>query len=145
MSSDAAFARDRLEITNLIHSYAHHADAGDLDAFLDLFAEDAAVDIGIPGVRDKASLSRAMRARPPAADMKSRHVMTNLMFREQNADSATGSLYFTLMSSAAGKVAPAATGQYTFTVGRADGRWRIRRWRAEVDGAGPGATGEAAQ
>lgn len=146
MSTDIAFVRDRQEITDLLHSYAHHADAGEIDAFLGLFAEDAAVDIGIPGVHDKASLSRVMRARPPTrGTARTRHVMSNLVFREQIGDSAAGALYFTLMSSSAGKVATLATGEYTFTVARYAGGWRIREWRVAVDTAPEGSDGEAAR
>ena len=124
---------------------ADHADAGDIEAFLGLFAEDAVVDVGIPGVRDKASLTRAMRDRPAGAGgVKNRHVMTNLLFREQTGDSARGALYFTLMSSSAGKVAPVATGQYTFGVVRAGGRWQIQEWRAVVDAPPPRSAGEGA-
>lgn len=146
MNNDVTFVRDRLEITNLLHSYAHHADSGDITAFLGLFAEDAVVDIGVPGVRDKATLTLMMRDRPPRdPEVQNRHVMSNLVFRGQSAQSASGTLYFTLMSSSAGKVTPLATGRYTFTVGRVDGSWRIREWHAAVDAAPRDRAGEGSR
>jgi len=138
VSGDAQFVRDRLEIVDLLHRYAHHADAGDMAAFLGLFDEEAAIDIGMPGVHDKASLAVAMDSRPePAAGSRTRHVMTNLVFQDQSADSASGAMYFTFLSTGADGVAPLATGEYTFTVRRRDGRWEIQRWRAVVDGVPP--------
>lgn len=146
MNDDATFVRDRLEITDLIHRYAHHADAGELDAFVALFADDAVLGIGLPGVRDKASLARAMQQRPaPAADTQTRHVMTNLVFHEQSTEAASGALYFTFISTTAGKPTPLMTGQYTFTVGREGGRWRIRRWLAIMDGVVPNTAAKGAQ
>lgn len=136
VSDDADLVRDRLEIMDLIHSYGHFADAGDMQAFIGLFAEDAVIDIGIPGVSDKAALRAAMQNRPAAdAGAPSRHVMTNLVFHQQSADQAGGALYFTLMRTQGGRTLPAATGTYSFCVARRDGAWRIQQWRAAVDGA----------
>jgi hypothetical protein len=135
MSSDATFVRDRLEIVNLIHSYAHHADSGNNAGFCALFLDDARIDIGFPGVDDKASLMNMMKQRPArSAGVKMRHVMSNMMFRSQTEDEATGALYFTLMSTEANHLTPLVTGQYTFTVARAGDEWRIKQWKAEMDG-----------
>lgn len=136
MNNDTTFIRDRLEIVDLIHRYAHHADGGELDAFVALFSDDAVLDMALPGVHDKASLALAMKNRPaPAAHTQTRHVMTNLVFHEQSTESASGALYFTFISSTGGKPALLLTGQYSFTVGRESGQWRIRRWRVVMDGA----------
>lgn len=136
MSQQDGFLRDRLEIIDLIHSYAHHADAGDMGAFIELFDDEAEIDIGMPGIRDKTTLSAAMNKRPKAAaGTQTRHVMSNLVFREQVADRAGGALYFTLMSASNGAVTPVVTGVYTFTVARGAAGWRIRRWRAAMDSA----------
>lgn len=135
MTDDARFVRDRLEITNLIHSYAHHADHGNTQAFADLFSDDASIDIGFPGIDDKASLKRMLDQRPADDTSRNRHVMTNMVFHEQNADQASGALYFTLMSTRDNRLTPVVTGQYTFTTARRDGGWRICRWKAEADGA----------
>lgn len=140
MNEDLTFVRDRLEITNLLHSYAHHADSGAADAFLGLFAEDARVDIGNPEVVDKAGLRRLMAQRSAVAGeapAQRRHVMSNLVFHDQGASRARGALYFTLMSTDGGRVAPVMTGQYQFTVSRQDGGWRISDWKAVMDAAPP--------
>lgn len=135
MSDDAAFVRDRFEIVDLIHSYSHHADAGDMARFLELFDDQADIDIGMPGVRDKPTLAKAMEHRPPRPPAQTRHVMSNLVFREQSADAASGALYFTLVSTSSAGVAPVAAGEYEFTVSRGVHGWRIRRWRAAIDTA----------
>jgi hypothetical protein len=56
--TSADFVRDRLEITNLIHSYGHHADTGDRDAFVNLFDDTATVDLGMPGCATRLRLQR---------------------------------------------------------------------------------------
>ena len=137
MADDAAFVRDRLEITNLIHSYAYCADSGDIAGFGALFADDARIEMGpFPQIKDKPSLLAMLSQRPPApVPVKTRHVMTNLVFRGQSAREANGALYFTLMSTQANKLTPVVTGQYTFAVARAaNGPWRICNWKAELDG-----------
>jgi hypothetical protein len=48
--NDLALVRDRFEITKLINSYGHFADNGQTDAFAALFADDARIDVGVPGV-----------------------------------------------------------------------------------------------
>src|SRR5262245_16606695 len=134
MSNDAGFVRDRMEIINLIHSYAHHADSGNHQGFAALFQEDARIDVGFPNVTDKASLLSAMKQRPAAPGPKTRHVMTNIVFNSQTDGEAKGALYFTLMSTDANRLTPAVTGEYTITVARASGNWRIKNWKAEMDG-----------
>ena len=134
MSDDAAFVRDRLDITNLIHRYAHHADSGDHAGFASLFRDDARIDIGFPGVTDKASLLRMMKERPQEPNPpKTRHVMTNLVFDSQTAREASGALYFTLMSTASNKLTAVVTGQYTFTATKQANDWRIGNWKAAMD------------
>ena len=157
MADDAAFVRDRLEITNLIHSYAHCADSGDLAGFGALFAEDARIEMGpFPQIKDKPSLLAMLNARPPSpVPVKTRHVMTNLVFRGQSAREADGALYFTLMSTQANKLTPVVTGQNTrsqsraprtvhggsatgkrsSTVSSADRRARSERWHKQRSAA----------
>ncbi len=136
MSDDAAFVRDRLEIIDLIHRYAHRADAGDMAGFVELFDAAAVIDISVPGVHDKPSLTAAMERRPAQPDAgPTRHLMTNIVFDEQGGDAASGALYFTLMRTTSAGATPVVTGEYTFTVVRSEGGWRIRRWRAVMDAA----------
>jgi hypothetical protein len=135
MDDDARFVRDRMDITNLIHSYGHFADSGDTDAFAALFAADASIDIGISGVSDTASLKRLLEQRPAGPQPKTRHVMTNLYFRNQSGAEAAGACYLVFTSTSENRLTPVATGQYHFHVAKQDGAWRIRRWRAELDSA----------
>ena len=132
--NDVAFVRDRLEITNLIHSYGHFADNGATDALAALFADDARIDVGVPGVADKASLAKMLKLRPPnVSGTQMRHVMTNLVVHEQNDRTASGAVYLVVMSTVANKLTPLTTGQYTFSLVRADGAWRIRDWTVALD------------
>jgi hypothetical protein len=133
MTDDARFARDRMDLTNLVHSYGHFADAGETEAFAALFAADAVIDIGIPGVTDAASLKAMLEQRPAGPRPKTRHVMTNLFFRSQTATEASGACYLIFTSTTDGRLTPVATGQYTFDVAKRDGAWRLTRWRAELD------------
>ena len=133
-SNDADFVRDRMEIINLIHSYAHHADSGNHVGFASLFLDDARIDIGLPGITDKASLMSMIKQRPATPGPKTRHVMTNIVFESQTDREASGALYFTPMSTDANRLTPVVTGQYTFAVARTSGDWRIKNWKAEMDG-----------
>ena len=132
--NDVAFVRDRLEITNLISSYGHFADNGQTDAFAALFADDARIDVGVPGVADKTSLVKMLKLRPPSAPgTQMRHVMTNLVVHAQTDRVANGAVYLVVMSTVANKLTPLSTGQYTFSVERSDGVWRIRDWTVQLD------------
>jgi SnoaL-like domain len=134
MNDDVAFVRDRLEITNLINSYGHFADSGQTDAFAALFAADARIDVGIPGATDRASLTKMMKLRPPSVPgTQMRHVMTNLVVHSQTDRVASGAVYLVVMSTVANKLTPLSTGQYTFSVARVEGEWRIRDWTVQLD------------
>jgi SnoaL-like domain len=132
--NEVAFVRDRLEITNLIHSYGHFADSGQSDAFAALFADDARIDVGVPGVADKGSLTKMLKLRPPTAPgTQMRHVMTNLVVHAQTDRTANGAVYLVVMSTVANTLTPLATGQYAFSVVKVDGAWRIRDWTVTLD------------
>ncbi len=135
MADDATFVRDRMEIIDMIHSYAHHADSGDTTAFAALFLDDAKIDIGLPGINDKASLENMLKQQPAGERPQTRHVMTNMVFHRQDAAEASGALYFTLMSTDNNKLTPVVTGQYTFAASKPAGEWRIKSWKAEMDGS----------
>ncbi len=130
--ADARYARDRLDITNVLHSYAHHADHREYPAFLALFREEARIRIGDGPELSKAQFGQGLGA-APADGGRTRHVMSNLVVREQTGQRASGALYFVLMRTQNGKTIPAAAGQYDFVVTRESGDWRITDWRCAID------------
>lgn len=134
MSDDARFVRDRLEITNLVHNYSHHADAGAMDAWIDLFTDDVAIDIdGTRGGREILEGYRTAAADAPPSTDRTRHVMSNLVFHAQDEGTATGSVYLTFVRTASGTPGVEVTGQYDFDARRTADGWRLCSWRALLD------------
>lgn len=134
MSEQSNFVRDRLEITDLVHRYAHHADHGDMDSWVELFTDDVVVDIdGLKGGREVLEGFReAARAAPPSTD-QTRHMMGNLMFSAQSDHEASGSTYLAFMRTSGGTPRLEVTGQYTFTARRTQAGWRLCAWTAVLD------------
>ena len=134
MSEDTRFVRDRLEITDLVHSYAHHVDRGDMDGWIGLFTDDVVVDIaGLKGGREVLEgFRKAAREAPPSTD-QTRHLMSNLVFTAQSADLASGSTYLAFIRTTGGKPELGSTGCYTFSARRTADGWRLAEWVAVLD------------
>ena len=82
-----------LDCEKLFVDYARHVDFGDYEAFVELFSEDAILDLGFR-VQGKDKIRRSMRKRSP--ELRSRHVLSNLSVDVDSATTANGVAYLTL-------------------------------------------------
>ena len=81
---------DRLELEDLVHAYAHAVDAGDWDAFDDLFAPDATVDYTeMGGPRGDVASTKAFLAQVMPLMASTQHLVATSRF-VVDGDTATG-------------------------------------------------------
>lgn len=133
---------DRLAIENLIGAYSLAYDNRDADAWLGLFTEDAVFVAGVPGQQPVAFTGEGFRAFWRAR-MKTfgasgnvrRHLMPNIVFLDQTADTAHVSVVGLLTNTNDGRTfsAVANLNYEGWLVKRADG-WKIQRWHDFPDG-----------
>jgi hypothetical protein len=74
-------------------AYARAVDFRDYDAFVELFADDACLELGMR-LEGKDAIRRSMEAR--AEDIRTRHVLTNIFVEAQDSSHARGTVYLTL-------------------------------------------------
>jgi hypothetical protein len=117
--------------TALSIAYARHVDFGEYDKFVELFTEDGRLDVGFP-LEGRDAIQRGMTRRP--AELRSRHIITNVSIDVQSEQEAIGISYLTLYrhvgpeSLDAGPIIhsdPAAVGHYEDRYSRTAAGWRI--------------------
>ena len=114
---------DRLAITDLINRHGHLSDAGELDAWAELFTEDVVYDVtdlgfdAIEGLAATRELALALGNRNPVA-----HHVTNVVVTEEDAGARA-------ISKGLGVMAGGTIGSVTYTdvVVRTTEGWRISR------------------
>ncbi len=121
--------------TQLSIAYARHIDFGAYDAFVDLFTEDAILELGFKlDGRDAIRTSMSKRS----SRLRSRHILTNIFIEVENAEQATGISYLTLYrhmgdeSLQADPIefqTPAAVGHYADEFRLTEQGWRIAHRR----------------
>ncbi len=74
-------------------AYARAVDFRDYDAFVELFADDALLDLGMQ-IKGKEAIRESMQKR--SDEIRSRHVLTNISIEVQDALHARGISYLTL-------------------------------------------------
>ena len=82
--------------------YAHHADAGEYDAYAALFAEDGELVLAPPGLRGPAAIRAASGSARPEGRV-SRHVCSNIRIEVVDAQNAVGTTTLLLFRSDAGE------------------------------------------
>lgn len=124
--------------TALFVSYARHVDFGDYDRFVELFTDDAVLDLGFR-LQGKDQIRKSMSKRDPA--LRSRHVMTNIAIDVIDSDHASGIAYLTLYRhigpetlspTAVTLQGPAAVGHYSNTFELTADGWRISSCQLEL-------------
>jgi uncharacterized protein (TIGR02246 family) len=147
MTTDPAReALDRHLILETISRYGYHYDEGDIDAFLDVFTDDAFVDITPdPGffelpLRGHAAIRAAYAGRleEVAATAQRRHVQTNTVIHELTPDTARATTFLSVFSVPHGGDAEIrGTGVYTDVLVKRDDRWLLADRRLKMDGLKP--------
>ena len=124
--------------TELSVGYARHVDFGEYDAFVELFTDDAVLNLGFK-LEGKEAIKQSMTKRSP--ELRSRHVMTNIHIEVLSETEAKGISYLTLYrhqgpeSLEAAPVefrTPAAVGHYADQYHKTDAGWRIANRRIEL-------------
>jgi uncharacterized protein (TIGR02246 family) len=116
---------DILAIQKLIADYNHIVDAGDGEAFADLFTEDGSLDTGFNVVKGRDEL-RDFAGLVPSMAPGARHMVTNVSIDGVGGD-ATARLYLQMWQTAGGAAESklVISGRYEDTLRREDGRWRF--------------------
>ena len=127
---------DRAAIANLIHAYAFAYDNGEAETWFSLFTPDAVFVAGQPGTDAIAFTgdgfhtfwSDRLKAFAASGDVR-RHLMANILFLEETADTAHVSIGGLLTNARDGKTfeAVSSLNYEGWLVKGADG-WKIQRW-----------------
>ena len=127
---------DLAEIQQLHFDYGRHLDAGDFDAFADLFAEDAELLLG-PGMRaaGRTAIRDMMAKRLRDRVGKVFHLITSPAV-QLDGDSATAEVMWVVAGedpSQPGRVVLNGLGRHRDELKREEGRWVISRRRSYQD------------
>lgn len=124
--------------TALSIAYARAVDFRDYDEFVNLFAPNGTLDVGLP-MEGREAIRASLSARPD--ELRSRHVITNVFVDVLDVNSARGISYLTLYrhhgpeSAAHGPAplcGPAAVGHYEDRFVRTDEGWRFQSRRLHL-------------
>jgi uncharacterized protein (TIGR02246 family) len=136
MDDDARLRRleDLEEIRQLFTDYGRHLDAGDVQAYSELFADDGEVLLGPIGrARGRAAIVELMTKVRERARTASFHLITNPVIH-LDGDRATAEVLWTVIRpDAAGKLEVAMFGRHHDDLVRERGRWRFQKRRGRVD------------
>jgi ketosteroid isomerase-like protein len=152
VSDDLERLKIRVALEDLNTAFCYHLDHGDVDALLDLFADDVHYTHGTRVSNGRAELERVFRGRTATAPRTSRHMYSGLKLDIESATRARGtSVCMTFGQNGTPPLAPAiptlvADFVDVYELG-ADGRWRIRErhiHRIFVDPANTGPLGQTA-
>ena len=120
-------------------AYAHTADFGHDAAFANLFTDDAVLETSLVQVRGKAEIEASMKKRP--AELRSRHIITNMLIDVIDEDHARGLSYLSLyrhvgpeslQSEPIDVSGPAIIGHYDDRFVRTPMGWRFERRKLHV-------------
>jgi ketosteroid isomerase-like protein len=142
----------RAALEDLNTAFCHHLDHGDVEALLDLFADDVYYTHGPRVSNGKAELERVFRSRTAAAPRTSRHLYSGLKLDIESATRARGTcVCMTFGQNGTPPLSPAIptlVADFVDVYERGgDGRWRIRErhiHRIFVDPANAGPLGQTA-
>ena len=124
---------DRDAIHQLFIDYGRHLDAGDLDAYVSLFAADGQVMLGPMGKASGRDAIRALMGRVLARAGASYHLITSPSV-SLDGNRATSSVMWTVVArDAEGKPKLAMLGRHEDELVREDGTWRISVRRGLID------------
>ena len=138
-ASDDTLARlrrleDLEEIRQLFVDYGHHLDAGDVEAYADLFADDGEILLGPIGrAKGRQAIVELMTKVRARAKTPSFHLIANPIVH-LDGDVATSEVCWTVIRpNADGKLEVAMFGRHHDELVRERGHWRFRRRRGQID------------
>jgi uncharacterized protein (TIGR02246 family) len=125
---------DLLEIHQLFIDYGRHLDAGDFDAYAELFASDGEVLLGPMGrAKGRDAIKDLMTGALEGSQGSSVHVISSPAV-VLDGDRATSQVMWTLVElDDEGRPRLGMVGRHVDELVREDGRWRILRRRGLVD------------
>ncbi len=138
-------ATDRAAIANQIYAYAFAYDNGDADAWFGLFTPDAVFVAGIPGETPVAFTGTGFRsfwterlnAFRSSGNVR-RHLMSNILFLDQTAETAHVSVVGLLTNAKDGKTFSDVTSlNYEGWLVKGPEGWKIQRWHDFPDSVVP--------
>ena len=126
----------RLALEDLNTAFTHYLDHNDVDALVDLFAEDVLYTHGARRSEGRAEVEKLFRSRAAAGPRTSRHMYSGLKLDIESRDRATGtSVCMTFGQNGLPPLAPALpilVADFNDIYVRCDdGRWRIRERHIE--------------
>jgi uncharacterized protein (TIGR02246 family) len=125
---------DRDAIHQLFIDYGHHLDAGNVDAYADLFAEDGEVLLGPMGRTQGRENIRALMASILEGRVGSSYHVISSPVVQLNGDEATSEVQWTVIQrDSEGKPKLTSTGRHVDRLVRVDGQWKIAQRRGLVD------------
>ena len=124
---------DILAIQKLVADSNHLVDAGEGDAFADLFVDGGSLDTGFNVVKGRDEL-RDFAAFVPNMAPGARHLVSNVSI-DGDGTEATARLYLQMWSTAGGAAESklVISGRYEDTLRRDDGTWRFVTRKLVVD------------
>jgi uncharacterized protein (TIGR02246 family) len=122
----------RETIENVVVRFAWAYDAGDIDAAAAVFAEDATLEVSVPGVAPAhgreaiAAFVGAARAGRAERGEQPRHLVNNVRMVDNDDGTVRSVSYMTLvLTRADGTAVVDCAGTYTDSYKRVDGEWLI--------------------
>lgn len=133
---------DRLAIANLLYAYSFAYDNYEADAWFSLFTSDAVFVAGVPGGGAVAfdgdgfrSFWRERMQEFSTSGNQRRHLMSNILFLDQTAETAHISVAGLLTNAKDGKSFTAVSSlNYEGWLVKGPDGWKIRRWHDFPDG-----------
>jgi uncharacterized protein (TIGR02246 family) len=125
---------DLEEIRRLFVDYGRHLDAGDVEAYASLFADEGETLLGPIGrAKGHAAIVELMTKVRERTTTKSFHLVTNPVIH-LDGDRATSEVLWTVIRPAAdGTLEVAMFGRHHDELVRERGRWRILKRRGRID------------
>lgn len=122
------------EIRQLFVDYGRHLDAGDVEAYAELFADDGEILLGPIGrAKGRPAIVELMTKVRERARTPSFHLVTNPVIR-LDGDRATAEVLWTVIRpDAEGKLEVAMFGRHLDELVRERGRWRFAKRRGKID------------
>ena len=136
---------DRAAIENLIYAYSFAYDNGEADAWFSLFTKDVVFVAGVPGEGAvsftgdgfQSFWRERMKTFAKSGNMR-RHLMSNILFLDQTADTAHVSVVGLLTNAKDGKTFTAVSSlNYEGWLVKGPDGWKIQRWHDFPDSVVP--------